>query len=122
MIFVKKIELSQETFPVNYYDDEVVLVFYCNDKGEKHQTVLSLKKSTSLNEAVDKNEMTYEELAKLGVDKLEYLRSEDRKHEYRYLRTFSDNCKKEFLVIFNFKEYGGYYSCRVFGVIEVVEE
>lgn len=122
MIFVKKIQLSQETFPVNYYDDEVGLTFYCNDKGEKHQTILSLKNSTSLNEAVDKNEMTYEELAKLGVDKLEYLRSEDRKHEYRYLKTFSDNCKKEFLVIFNFKEYGGYYSCRVFGVIEVADE
>ncbi|WP_264551055.1 hypothetical protein [Flavobacterium sp. N2038] len=122
MICIKKIQLSQETFPVNYYDDEVALTFYCNDKGEKHQTILSLKKSASLNEAVDKDEMTYEELAKLGVDKLENLKREDRKHEYRYLKTFSNNCKKEFLVIFNFKEYREYYSCHVFGVIEVADE
>ncbi|WDF66510.1 hypothetical protein [Flavobacterium sp. KACC 22763] len=122
MLFLNKIQLSQETFPVNYYDEEVVLTFYCNDKGERHQTILSLKKSISLKEAVDINEMAYVELAKLGVDKLEYLRSEDRKHEYRYLKTFSENCKKEFLVIFNFKEYRGYYSCRVFGVIEVTDE
>ncbi|MBF4470619.1 hypothetical protein [Flavobacterium sp. HJJ] len=120
MIYIKKIQLSKETFPVNYYDDEVDLTFYCNDKGEKHQVFLSLKNSKSINHVIDEKEISYEELAKLGVDKLENLKSKDRMHEYRYLKTFSEACKKQFIVIFNFKEYGGYYSCRVFGVLEVM--
>jgi hypothetical protein len=122
MIFVKKIQLSQETYPVNYFDDEVPLSFYCNDKGEKHQIILSLKNSISLyNEVTVKKNTTYEELARIGVDKLENLKNEDRKHEYRYVKTFSSNCNKEFIVIFNFKENREYYSCRVFGVIEIEE-
>jgi len=121
MVFVKKIQLSQETFPMNYYDDEVPVTFYCNDKGEKHQVILSLKKSISLyEEVVVERNITYEELAKIGIDKIENLENEDRKHEYRYMKTFSSTCNKEFIVIFNFKEYGGYYSCRVFGVVEIV--
>lgn len=120
MIFVKKIQLSQETFPVNHYDDEVPLTFYCNDKGEKHQIILSLKNSISLyEEVVIQKITTYEELAKIGIDKLENLKNEARKHEYRYMKTFSSNCNKEFIVVFNFIENRGYYSCRVFGVIEI---
>ena len=46
--FVKKILLSQDTFPVTYYDDEVPISFYCNDKSVKEEVVLSLKKSTPL--------------------------------------------------------------------------
>jgi hypothetical protein len=120
MLFVKKIQLSHEIFPVNYYDDEVPLTFYCNDKGEKHQIILSLKNSISLHEEVIvKKNTSYEELAKIGIDKLENLKNEDRKHEYRYMKTFASICNKEFIVIFNFKENREYYSCRVFGVIEI---
>lgn len=120
MIFVKKIQLSQETFPVNYYDDEVSLTFYCNDKGEKHQVILSLKSSISLyEEVIVQKNITYEELANIGIDKLENLKDEHRKHEYRYMETFSSMCNKEFIIIFNFNENRDYYSCRVFGVIEI---
>jgi hypothetical protein len=119
MIFVKKNQLSQEAFSVNYYDDEVPLTFYCNDKGEKHQIVLSLRKSISLYEVIDQKNTTYVELAKMGIDKLENLINEDRKHEYRYMKTFSSICNKEFIVVFNFKEYREYFSCRVFGVLEI---
>lgn len=114
---IKKILLGQETFPVNYYDDIVSLTFYGDECG-KIMVNISLKKSQPLSDLVENKQTTYQELSKLGVDKLENLNSEDRKYEYRYI-IVSGDCNKDFLIIFNFKEYRDYYSCRVFGVIEI---
>lgn len=114
---IKKILLSQETFPVNYYDDIVSLTFYGDDCG-KIRVNLSLKESQPFSELVENNQTTYEELSKIGVERLENLKSEERKYEYRYI-IVSGDCNKDFLIIFNLKEYRDYYSCRVFGVIEI---
>lgn len=114
---IKKILLSQETFPVNYYDDIVPLTFYGNECG-KITVNLSLEESQPLFDLVENKQTTYEELSKIGVDRLENLNSEDRKYEYRYM-IISGDCNKDFLIIFNFKEYRDYYSCRIFGVIEI---
>jgi hypothetical protein len=114
---IKKILLGQETFPVNYYDDIVPFTFYSDECG-KIRVNLSLKESQPLPDLVENKQTTYEELSKIGVDRLENLNSEDKKYEYRYI-IVSGDCNKDFLIIFNFKEYRDYYSCRVFGVIEI---
>lgn len=117
---VKKLLLRQESFPTTYYDDEVNLSFHCGESGGKENVILSLNKSQPLSDLIEKGSTTYQNLAKIGIDKLEYLESAERKYEYRYILYHSDTCKKDFLIIFNFKEYHGYYSCRVFGVLEVL--
>ncbi|MBB6329222.1 hypothetical protein HNP24_000172 [Chryseobacterium sediminis] len=117
LTLIKKILLSQETFSVNYYDEVVSLTFYGDECG-KIMVNLSLKESQPLSDLVENKQTTYKELSKIGVDRLENLNSEDRKYEYRYI-IISGDCNKDFLIIFNFKEYRDYYSCRVFGVIEI---
>lgn len=117
--FVKKILLSQDTFPVTYYDDEVPFSFYCNDNGIKQDVTLSLKVSTPLFVLIDSKQTTYEDLSKIGIDKINNLTDINKKNEYRYIMNFSDNCQKQFLIIFGFNEYRDYYSCRIFGIIEI---
>ncbi len=122
MQLVKKILIGQDTFSVDYYDSEVQFSFYCSDKGIRQDITLSLKDSIPLFELIDNKKTTYEDLSKIGIDKIQNLKDENKKYDYRYMIIFSNNCQKHYLVIYNFLEYRDYYSCHLYGIIEIANE
>lgn len=85
MKLIKKILIGQDTFPVNSYDDEVQFSFYCSDKEIRQDITLSLKNSVPLFELIDNKKTTYEDLSKIGIDRIENLKDDNKKYDYRYM-------------------------------------
>ncbi|CAA9203455.1 hypothetical protein [Flavobacterium collinsii] len=116
---IKKIQLGQKTFPIENLLSELHFNFYCGKGGIKHQVILSTETSSLLNLLIDSGQIDNTLLAKNEVDKLPNLENKQRIFPYRYQILNSEECNNTYLIVFDIYEYREYYSCTVYGVLQI---
>lgn len=116
---IKKIQLGENSFPIENQHSRLKFNFYCGNGGIKHQTILSLETSNLLESLIESGQLDNNDLAQNDVDKLENLEDKKRVFPYRYQIYNSQECNNNYLIIFDIYEYRGYYSCTVYGVLQI---
>jgi len=116
---IKKIQLGENTFPIENQDSRLHFNFYCANGGIKHQTILSLESSNLLESLIESGDLNNNDLAQNDVDKLQHLEDKKREFPYRYQIYNSMECNNNYLIIFDIYEYRGYYSCTVYSVLQI---
>ncbi|MCV9926830.1 hypothetical protein OIU83_04175 [Flavobacterium sp. LS1R49] len=116
---IKKIQLGENTFPIENPYSQLSFSFYCAKGGIKHQTILSIETSFLLNSLIDSGQIDNTVLAQNEIDKLQNLEDKKRDFPYRYQIFNPEECHNTYLLIFDIYEYRGYYSCTVYGVLQI---
>lgn len=117
---IKKIQLGgQRSFPIETPDFELLFSFYCGNEAIKHEAVISFKNSNFLNLLIKTGQITNTDLAQNYIAKLEKLEDPNKTLLYRYQICNFKDCRNTYLLIFDIDEYRGYYSCFIYGVLQI---
>ncbi|WP_417940284.1 hypothetical protein [Flavobacterium sp. RS13.1] len=116
---IKKIQLGENTFPIETPYSNLHFSFYCGNGGIKHKVIVSLENSKLLYSLIGSGQITNDELAKQDVAKLSDLENEERPFPFRYQIYNSNECNNNYLIIFDIYEYRGYYGYTVYAVLQL---
>lgn len=119
ILITKKIQLGESTFPIENLYSELHFNFYCANGGIKHKIIISLENSNLLSSLIESGQINNKDLAQNDVDKLQNLEDKKRPFPYRFLIYNSHECNNNYLIIFDIYEYRGYYTCTVYGVLQI---
>jgi len=116
---IKKIQLGERSFPIETPDFELHFSFYCGNGVIKHEAIISFKNSNFLSSLIETGKIENKDLAQYNIAKLEDLEDSNKTFLYRYQICNFKDCQNTYLLIFDIDEYRGYYSCFIYGVLQI---
>ena len=116
---IKKIQLGENGFPVEYYNSRLSFSFYCANGGIKHQIILSFETSCILGPLLESGQISENDLIENNVPKLKKTEHYKGNFPYRYQTYNSKECNNTYLILFDIYEYRDYFSCIVDGVFQI---
>jgi hypothetical protein len=116
---IKKIQLGERSFPIETPDFELHFSFYCGNGVIKHEAIISFKNSNFLSPLIETGKIENKDLAQYNIAKLEDLEDSNKTFLYRYQICNFKDCQNTYLLIFDIDEYRGYYSCFIYGVLQI---
>ena len=116
---IKKIQLGENCFSVEYYTSKLNFSFYCANGGIKHQIILSFETSYLLDSLLDSGLINEKDLIENNVPKLKITDYHKGHFSYKYQIYNPINCNNTYLILFEISEYRDYFSCFIPAVFQI---
>lgn len=116
---IKKLQLGENRFSVEYYTSKLNFSFYCANGGIKHEVLLSFETAGLMDSLLENGQISENDLIENNVPKLRITTYYKTHFSYKYQIYCPQECQNRYLILFDIHEYRDYFSCIIDGVFQI---